>query len=106
MSDPTFAQDFGPDGRHVPPGSSSGFHGGFISPPHAECTIGAMKGDLVKSSVSNLLKGLAVAVLGVTIGVAGITVGEADDAPGAALIGILVTIGMVVFAVRIARRKT
>jgi hypothetical protein len=65
-----------------------------------------MKGDLVKSSVSNLFRGLAVAALGLTICVAGITVGEVDDAPGAALIGILMMIGAVVLALRIARRRT
>lgn len=42
--------------------------------------------------------------IGVSIGAAGIYIGETDDAPGAALIGILLMIGMVVFAVRTGRR--
>jgi hypothetical protein len=37
---------------------------------------------------------------------AGIYIGDADDAPGAALIGILVMIGAVALGVRTARRKT
>jgi hypothetical protein len=65
-----------------------------------------MKADLAKSSVSNLVKALALAALGLAIGVAGITIGEVDNAPGAALIGILVMIGAVVLALRIVRRRT
>ena len=39
-------------------------------------------------------------VIGVLIDVAGIYIGETDDAPGAALIGILLMIGLVVLGVR------
>ena len=39
-------------------------------------------------------------VIGVLIGIAGIYIGETDDAPGAALIGILLMIGVVVLGVR------
>lgn len=38
-------------------------------------------------------------------GAAGIYIGDTDDAPGAALIGILLMIGAVVLGVRTARRK-
>jgi hypothetical protein len=61
---------------------------------------------MMKSSVKNLVKGLGLVVIGVAIGVAGIYVGETDDAPGAALLGILLMIVMVAFGVRITRRKT
>jgi len=44
-------------------------------------------------------------VIGVLIGIAGIYIGETDDAPGAALIGILLMIGLVVLGVRAAWRK-
>ncbi|MBE6082306.1 hypothetical protein [Sporanaerobacter sp. PP17-6a] len=44
-------------------------------------------------------------VIGILIGIAGIYIGETDDAPGAALIGILLMIGLVVFGVRAAWRR-
>ena len=47
---------------------------------------------------------LAVLILGIALAVAGIFIGEVDDAPGAALIGILLLIGAIVVAIRIARR--
>ena len=58
------------------------------------------------SSAANLVMGLGLAVIGVAIGAAGIYVGDTDDAPGAALIGILLMIVAVVLGVKIARRKT
>ena len=42
--------------------------------------------------------------IGVAVAAAGIYVGETDDAPGAALAGILVMMGAVVLGVRTARR--
>ena len=60
----------------------------------------------MKTSVANVVKALGVVAIGVAIAVAGIYVGEADDAPGASLMGILLMIGAVVLGVRIARRKT
>lgn len=48
---------------------------------------------------------IGVIVCGVGVGAAGIYVGETDDAPGAALIGIVLMMGAAVLAVRIARRK-
>jgi len=64
-----------------------------------------LKGDLMKSSVTNVLIALGLIVIGVGIAAAGIYIGEIDDAPGAALIGILLLIGAVAFGVRIMRRK-
>jgi hypothetical protein len=49
---------------------------------------------------------IGLVVLGLSICAAGIYVGETDDAPGAALMGILLMIGAVTCAVRIARRET
>lgn len=49
---------------------------------------------------------LGLVAMGVAIGVAGIYIGDTDDAPGAALIGILMMVGVVALGVRTARRKT
>lgn len=65
-----------------------------------------LKGDVMKPSITNSAKALGLAALGVAIAAGGIYVGETDDAPGAALLGILLMIGAVVLAVKIARRKT
>jgi hypothetical protein len=47
----------------------------------------------------------ALAALGVALAAAGIYVGETDDAPGAALIGILLMLALVFLAWRQAGRK-
>lgn len=44
-------------------------------------------------------------VIGVLIGIAGIYIGETDDAPGAALVGILLMIGLMVLGVRAVWRR-
>ena len=59
----------------------------------------------MKSSVTILVMALGLVAIGVAIGAASIYIGDTDDAPGAALIGILLMIGAVVLSVRIARRK-
>lgn len=59
----------------------------------------------MKSSVSNLVVSLGIIAIGVGIAAAGIYIGEMDDAPGAALLGIVVMIGAVALVVRMARRK-
>ena len=59
----------------------------------------------MKSSVTKLVMALSIVVVGVAIGAAGIYIGETDDAPGAALIGIVLMIGAVVLGVRTALRK-
>ena len=49
---------------------------------------------------------LGLGAAGIAIAAAGIYVGETDDAPGAALLGILLMIVLIAFAVRTARRKS
>lgn len=59
----------------------------------------------MKSSVMNLAMALGLVVIGIAIGAAGIYIGETDDAPGAALLGIVLMIGAVTLGVRTAWRK-
>lgn len=59
----------------------------------------------MKTSFMNVLMALGLIAIGVGIAAVGIYIGETDDAPGAALLGILLMIGAVVLSVRIARRK-
>ncbi|MCF0096480.1 MULTISPECIES: hypothetical protein [unclassified Micromonospora] len=47
-----------------------------------------------------------IAVLVVALGVAAVVYGGADDSPGLQLIGALLVVGAVLFAVRTARRGT
>ncbi|MES2521730.1 MAG: hypothetical protein V4617_03445 [Gemmatimonadota bacterium] len=56
-------------------------------------------------SARQLLVPIALVSAGVALAAAGIYVGDTDDAPGAALLGILLMVGAVVLAVRAARRK-
>ena len=65
-----------------------------------------LKGNLMKPSVTNVLIALGLITIGVGIAAAGIYVGEIDDAPGAALIGIILMIGTLALGVRTVRRKT
>jgi hypothetical protein len=53
----------------------------------------------------NYTKALGLVAIGIGLAAAGIYVGETDDAPGAALLGILLAIGMAALGVRTARRK-
>jgi hypothetical protein len=50
------------------------------------------------------MSALGLVAIGVAVGAGGIYVGDTDDAPGAALLGILLMVGAVALAVRIARR--
>jgi len=59
----------------------------------------------MKSSVTNILIALSLIAIGVGMAAAGIYIGETDDAPGAALLGILLMIGAVMLGVKTARRK-
>ena len=59
----------------------------------------------MKLSLTNVLVALRIIAIGVGIATAGIYIGEADDAPGAALIGILLMIGAVTLGVRTALRR-
>jgi len=52
-----------------------------------------------------LVTAVCLFVVGVLIGMAGIYIGETDDAPGAALVGILLMTGLVVLGVRAAWRR-
>lgn len=60
----------------------------------------------MKPSVKNLVLALGLGATGVAITAAGIYVGETDDAPGAALLGLLLMIGLMILAVKTARRKS
>ena len=53
----------------------------------------------------NLGKALSLVAIGAGLAAAGIYVGETDDAPGAALLGLVLAIGMVALGVRTALRK-
>jgi hypothetical protein len=90
--------------------NSAGFHGPFIKPSPGSGTLGADETTpqeiLMKPPVANLAKALGLIVLGVAFAAGGIYVGETDDAPGAALLGFLLMIGLMVLAVKTARRKT
>lgn len=59
----------------------------------------------MNSSIKKLCLGIGLIILGLGIAAIGIYLGEADDAPGAALIGILLMIGAVSFGARILQRK-
>jgi hypothetical protein len=77
--------------------------------PGARCApmgTQSLNGNLMKSSVTNLVTAFGLVAIGVALAAAGIYIGDTDDAPGAALIGIVLMIGMVALGVRIARRKT
>jgi hypothetical protein len=58
----------------------------------------------MKSSVGNVIAVVGLVAVGVVLGATGIYVGETDDAPGAAILGIVLMIGAVALGLRIARR--
>jgi hypothetical protein len=60
----------------------------------------------MKSSRGNVVMALGLVAIGVAIGAAGIYIGDTDDAPGAALIGIVLMIVAVALGARTAWRKT
>lgn len=60
----------------------------------------------MRPAAKNLVLASGLVALGVVLAAAGIYVGETDDAPGAALLGILLMIGLVTLGVKSARRKT
>src|SRR5688572_21446406 len=57
------------------------------------------------STVTNNVKAAALISLALAIGAMGLYVADADDAPGAAVIGQLLMIGAVVVGVRTARNR-
>jgi hypothetical protein len=60
----------------------------------------------MKSSAVNLVLALGLVAIGTAIGAAGIYIGDTDDAPGAALLGILIMIGTMALGLKIVRRRT
>jgi hypothetical protein len=60
----------------------------------------------MSSSVTNWVMAFCLVAIGVAIGAAGIYLGDTDDAPGAALMGILLMLGALALGVRTARRRT
>jgi len=56
-------------------------------------------------TLSNTVKALILIVAGLAVGAVGIYVGDTDDAPGAALLGLLIMLGAIGFGVRMLRRK-
>jgi hypothetical protein len=73
--------------------------------PLSRMELNGFKEEVMKSSVGKVVMALGLIAIGIFLGTAGIYIGETDDAPGAALIGILLMIGAVTLGVRIARRK-
>jgi hypothetical protein len=61
---------------------------------------------MTKGSLTTLLLAVGLVALGVAAAATGIYVGDTDDAPGAALLGILLMIGAIALAVRTARRAS
>src|SRR5688572_16815467 len=59
----------------------------------------------MSSTVTNNVKAAALIALALAIGAMGIYVADADDAPGAAVIGLLLMIGAVVLGVKAARNR-
>jgi hypothetical protein len=59
----------------------------------------------MKPSLTNVLIALGLLVIGIAIAAAGIYIGEIDDAPGAALLGILLMIGTMALGVRTVWHK-
>jgi hypothetical protein len=66
----------------------------------------SLQDDLMKPSTKNLILALGLGAIGLALAAGGIYVGETDDAPGAALLGLLLMTGLMVLAVKTARRKT
>lgn len=60
----------------------------------------------MKAPVTKRIMALGLVAIGLAFAAAGIYIGDTDDAPGAALIGILLVIGAVALGVRTARRRT
>jgi hypothetical protein len=60
---------------------------------------------LKPTAAAKLVPAVGFAAAGAAAAVAGIYVGETDDAPGAALIGIVLMIGLVTLGVKTARRR-
>ena len=60
----------------------------------------------MKSAVANWVKALGLVAIGVGFAAAGIYIGDTDDAPGAALLGLVLMTGAVALAAKTVRRRT
>lgn len=60
----------------------------------------------MKPPVTKFIIPIGIAAVGIAVCAAGIYIGETDDAPGSALIGILLMIGAVTVSAKMVRRKT
>lgn len=60
----------------------------------------------MKPTTKNRILAIGLGAIGLALAAGGIYVGETDDAPGAALLGLLLMTGLMVLAVKTARRKT
>ena len=60
----------------------------------------------MRSANTKVVTAVVLSALGIALAAAGIRIGDTDDAPGAALIGILLMVGLVTLGVRNVRRKT
>lgn len=56
-------------------------------------------------TMPSLLLPLSLIGLGLTLGVAGIYVGESDDAPGAALLGLVLMVGAFAYGLKLLRER-
>ena len=54
----------------------------------------------MKSTASKTIKATVLIAVGIAIAAGGIYLGETDDAPGAALLGLAIMIGLVALAAR------
>ena len=59
----------------------------------------------MRSHATNLALALGIVAVGLALAAGGIYVGETDDAPGAALLGLVAALGAIVLAAKTARRK-
>jgi hypothetical protein len=80
-------------------------HQAFTEQGHIQCMEKSTEAELPKLSSNNFAAGVGLVLVGVAVAAAGIYVGDTDDAPGAALLGIVLMIGAVAFGVRIALRR-
>lgn len=65
-----------------------------------------IKDNGAKSPATNWLPAFGFIVVGLAVAALGIYIGDTDDAPGAALLGLILMIGFVTLGVRRARRKS
>ncbi len=59
----------------------------------------------MKPPATNILVAIGLVAIGLVVGAVGIYVGETDDAPGAALLGLLLMIIAIFMGARTALRK-